>query len=261
MMKSQAKKAVAFALAGAMALMMAGCGSKGTSGTADVQAKGEGVMDYAAYAAAADDTAVTIETFVQGKQALWTNPDTGVSTASLYTEDANGGYFIYRMEMTPEDYERMVPGTKLRIEGTKTSWSGEAEIAEGTGKYTFEDGTYVATPVDLTESFADIDKLLTYQNRSVSFSDLQVAARSDGSVYNYKWDGSGDEGDDLYFTVTSGDTSYDFVVESDLCGTDSAVYQAVKGLAVGDTINVEGFLYWYEGPQMHVTSVSVSKGR
>ena len=26
---------------------------------------------------------------------------------------------------------------------------------------------------------------------------------------------------------------------------------------VGDTVDVEGFLYWYEGPQPHITSITV----
>ena len=40
-------------------------------------------------------------------------------------------------------------------------------------------------------------------------------------------------------------------------GADSDVYKAVEALQVGDTINVEGFLYWYNGAQPHLTSVTV----
>ena len=38
-------------------------------------------------------------------------------------------------------------------------------------------------------------------------------------------------------------------------GTD--VYTTVTNLKVGDVIDVEGFLYWYNGAQPHVTSVTV----
>ena len=39
-------------------------------------------------------------------------------------------------------------------------------------------------------------------------------------------------------------------------GADSEVYKAIEALNVGDVIDVEGFLYWYEGAQPHVTSVT-----
>ena len=35
------------------------------------------------------------------------------------------------------------------------------------------------------------------------------------------------------------------------------VYEAVKALNVGDTVDLEGFLYWYEGANPHITSVTV----
>ena len=43
---------------------------------------------------------------------------------------------------------------------------------------------------------------------------------------------------------------------TELLGTD--VYEAVKALNVGDVIDMEGFLYWYEGVNPHITSVSAA---
>ena len=45
-------------------------------------------------------------------------------------------------------------------------------------------------------------------------------------------------------------------VRPDLCGADSDVYKAVKELKIGDKIDMEGFLYWYEGVNPHITSVT-----
>ena len=73
----------------------------------------------------------------------------------------------------------------------------------------------------------------------------------------YKWDGSGQEGDDLYFKVSLDDKEYTFTVESYLCDKTTEVYQAVKNLKVGDVVDMEGFLYWYEGVNPHITSVKV----
>ena len=36
---------------------------------------------------------------------------------------------------------------------------------------------------------------------------------------------------------------------------DIAIYKAVKELAIGDVVDLEGFLYWYEGVNPHITSV------
>jgi hypothetical protein len=48
-------------------------------------------------------------------------------------------------------------------------------------------------------------------------------------------------------------------VESYLCDKDSDVYKAVEELQVGDVVDLEGFLYWYEGPNPHITSVTVEE--
>ena len=91
-----------------------------------------------------------------------------------------------------------------------------------------------------------------------------MARSPDGSggaaAFLYTGDGSGAQGDDLYFNVTVGDSEevYTFTVESYLCGSDTEVYKAVEGLQVGQTIDCEGFLYWYEGVNPHITSVTVA---
>ena len=75
----------------------------------------------------------------------------------------------------------------------------------------------------------------------------------------YKWDGSGQDGNDLYFNVTVDGTTYNFCVESDLCDADTDVYAAVKALKIGDKIDLEGFLYWYNGANPHITAVTPAK--
>ena len=61
----------------------------------------------------------------------------------------------------------------------------------------------------------------------------------------------------MYFKASYNGQTYDFCVEFYLRGQDTDVYKAVEALNVGDTIDVEGFLYWYEGANPHVTSVTV----
>jgi hypothetical protein len=89
---------------------------------------------------------------------------------------------------------------------------------------------------------------------------VEPSKNKDGQevAWTYKWDDSGEEGDDLYFNVSSNGKTYSFTVESYLCDQNSDVYKAVKELKVGDVIDMEGFLYWYEGPNPHITSVKAA---
>ena len=68
--------------------------------------------------------------------------------------------------------------------------------------------------------------------------------------------GSGSDGDDLYFNVSVNGSTYTFTVESYLCDNTTEVYSAVKNLTIGQVIDMEGFLYWYEGVNPHITAVA-----
>ncbi len=211
------------------------------------------VMSYADYVAADVDTEVTVETYVQAKQGWWENE--GVGNATFYTQDEDGAYFLYNMPCSEEDYDKMVPGTKIRVKGFKSEWSGEVEITDAT--YEIIDGNYVAKATDVTDKLG-ADDLVDYMNQFVAFNGMTVeGSGDDGAAFLYNWDGSGTQGDDLYFNVSKDGKTYTFCVESYLCGSDTDVYKTVEGLKVGDTVDVEGFMYWYEGPQPHVTSVTV----
>ena len=244
------KKLMSLFLVLALAFACVGCGS-GSDGDAD--AKSEGVMTYEEYAAAALDTEVVVETFVQAKQSWWEDK------ATVYTQDKDGAYFIYNMACSEEDYAKLEKGTKIKVTGYKAEWSGEVEIIDAT--FEIEEGNYVAEAEDVT-SLLGKDELIDHQNKFVSFKGLTVeAAGQDESgadvPFLYNWDGSGKDGDDLYFNVSLDGETYTFTVESYLCDNTTDVYNAVKGLNIGDKIDAEGFLYWYEGVNPHITSVTV----
>ncbi len=254
-------------LMSASILALAGCGSSSSStstatpsATATSTAAEEtssDVMSYAEYASAAIDSEVTVETYVQAKQGWWENNGQGVAT--VYTQDEDGAYFLYNMPMTEEEYNELTEGTKIKVTGYKSEWSGEVEITDAT--FEIEDGSYIAEAEDLTDVLADEDELIKHQNEKVAFKGLTVSASTDADgnevAYLYNYDGSGTQGDDLYFNVDLDGNTYTFTVESYLCGKDTDVYKAVEALNVGDTIDVEGFLYWYNGVNPHITSVTV----
>ena len=267
------KKLTVSVLALAMALSLAACGggsassseaasseaasseavsseaasTEATESTAEVS-----VMSYADYAAAEVDSPVCVETYVQAKQSWWEDK------ATLYTQSPDGAYFIYDMAVSQEDYDKMVPGTKLLVTGYKAEWEGEVEIIDATYEI-LEGDTFVAEATDVTDQLGP-DTLVDFQNQFVSFKGMTVEAANDaGDAFLYKWDGSGSDGDDLYFNVSKDGQTYSFTVESYLCDNTTDVYNAVKALNVGDVVDMEGFLYWYQGANPHITSVTAAQ--
>ena len=217
------------------------------------EGKSEGVMTHAEYIAADLDTEVVVETYVQAKQSWWDNK------ATVYTQDQDGAYFLYNMACSEEDYAKLVPGAKIKVTGYKSEWSGEVEIVDAT--FELEEGSCVAEPVDVTDLLGK-DELIDHQNELVTFSGMTVEAAGKDDAGNdvaflYNWDGSGEDGNDLYFKVSKDGATYTFTVESYLCDNTTDVYAAVKNLQIGDTVDLEGFLYWYEGVNPHITSVTV----
>ena len=138
--------------------------------------------------------------------------------------------------------------------GYKSEWSGEVEVTDAV--FEIEDGSYVAEAEDVT-SLLGTDELIDHQNEYVAFKGMTVEDSGDGAAFLYSWDGSGSDGDDLYFQVSYNGQTYTFTIESYLCDNTTEVYQTVKNLKVGDTVDMEGFLYWYEGVNPHITSVTV----
>ncbi len=260
------KRILVLLLALVMVLSLAACGKKDddkkdnnnetTPAVSDKDdfAKSEGVMTYQQYADAAVDAEVIVETFVQDKQSWWDNK------ATIYTQDNEGAYFIYEMQCSEADYAKLVKGQKIRVKGYKADFQGEKEIADAT--FEILDGNYIAPAMDIT-NYLGTDELVKYQNRYVEFKGMTVAPSTDADgnevAFLYKWNGSGQDGDDLYFNVEHNGKTYSFTVESYLRDKDSDVYKAVKELKVGDKINLTGYLYWYDTVNPHIISVATAK--
>ena len=215
----------------------------------------DGVMSYEEYVQAELDSTVTIEAYVQANQSWWDGK------IKLYLQDKNhGAYFAYDMPCTEAEAAKLaVPGTRVRITGVKAEWSGEVEILDAT--YEILEGSYIAEPEDVTALFGT-NELINHINEKIAVKGARVVGQNvEGKEYAflYAWDGSGsrDSNSDLYFNVAINGQTYTFTVESYLCDSTTDVYKAVEGLKVGDTIDLEGFLYWYNGPNPHITGVTV----
>ncbi|MBQ8835416.1 MAG: hypothetical protein IJ001_10930 [Oscillospiraceae bacterium] len=256
------KKFIALLLALTMVLAFAGCAStqEPTEGTteaptttateAPTEAATEApteaevtVMTHEEYVAAELDSEVVIETYVQGHQSWWDNKIT------VYCQSPDGAYFLYELACSEEDAAKLVPGTKIRVTGYKGEWAGEVEVMDGTFEFVEDGDTFVAEALDVTELLGT-EELINHQNEFVSFTGLTVEA------VEYK---NGEPGDDVYLTLGYNGASYSFCVEIYLTGAETDVYTTVGELEVGDVVNVEGYLYWYEGVNPHITAITVAE--
>ena len=245
------KKYIALMLALCMVLSFAACGKKAeepapapvateapaaTEAPLVEEAPAE-VMTYEEYVAAELDSQVIVDCYVQATQSWWEDKIT------VYAADEDGAYFLYEMACSEEDAAKLTAGTGIRVTGYKGEWAGEVEIMDAT--FEFIEGTYVAEPMDAT-ALLGTEELIEHQNQLATFKGLTVEAIS------YKND---QPGDDIYLTLSLDGNPYEFCVEVYLTGPESDVYTTVGELAVGDTVDVEGFLYWYEGVNPHITAI------
>ena len=226
------KKLFAAVLALAMTASLAACAGGNSSSSQAASTSSEAQQSSSA---ASDSTASQAEpaTVLTHEEYMAAELDTQVTVetyvqakqswwedkATIYAQSEDGAYFIYDAACSEELYEQLTPGTCIRVTGYKGEWSGEVEIMEGTIELVDAE-PYTATALDVTELL-------------------------------------GTEGDDLYFNVSYNGETYTFTVESYLCDSSSEVYNAVKNLEIGQTVDLEGFLYWYEGVNPHITSVTV----
>lgn len=208
----------------------------------NIEWKERSTMTWEEYNLAILDANVSIEAYVQATQSWWNN------SVIVYLQDFDGGYLAYNLECSKEDAEKLIPGTKIRIKGYKGEWAGEVEILDGTFEFIDDGTTYIAKPIDLT-SLLESDKLIDYQNMLVFFNDMTVVS------VEYK---AGEPGNDIFVTLSKNGIEYNFFVERYLTGPDTDVYKAVCELKAGDVVDVEGFLYWYNGMNPHITKITQS---
>lgn len=237
------KKLIALVLVAIMSLSLFACGGD------DLAKKSEGVMTYAEYDAAAVGDKVVIEAYVQATQSWWEDKIT------VYAADPDGAYFIYELKCSEEDSKKLTPGTKIKVTGDKAEWKGEIEIMNGTFEFA-DDLTYVAPAKDVT-SLLGTEELVKNQNALVLFKGMTVVASQNdaGEDVPFTYE-AGTPGKDIYIKLSYNGQTYDFCVEQYLTNKDTDVYKAVEALKIGDVIDVEGYLYWWNGINPHITKVT-----
>ena len=237
------KKLIALFMAMVMVLSFAACANSKPAGKAEEEKSP--AMSYEEFMAAETDAVVCIDSYVQATQSWWYDDEASHGKVTVYLQDKDGAYFAYEVNMTEEEAGKLVPGTKVRVNGTKAEWAGEVEVMNGTIEI-LDGETFIAEAKDVTALMgtedleAEMNKLVTV--KGMTFKSLSYKESS--------WD------HDIYVTLTLGETDYEFCVENTLTGPDTEVYKAVEALQAGDVVDVTGYLYWYEGPNTHITSIT-----
>lgn len=244
----------------------------------DTAEKSADVMTYDEFVAADFGSEVVIEAYIQ---ALQTRTD---DMATIYVQDEGGAYLIYQMEISADLYWSLEAGNKIKVTGIKSSLedadaaeteaaeteAAETEAAETEASETeaandsseaaaasaavcitdavieVEEGSYIAEAQDVTDLLGT-DDLAEYQNAYVSFSGMTLETFDDGATYHYGKDGTGEDGDDLYFNVSLNGETYTFVIAANLCDNSSVVYNVLRLLLAGEVMDMTGYLSWDEG--------------
>ena len=207
----------------------------------DPNAKSEGVMTHAEFMAAAVDSEVVIEGFVQAKQSWWDDKGT------FYLQDGTGGYYVYEMPCSKSEYDSLTVGTKVQVTGARAKWGSFDEIMNVTDWKIVGSDKYVAKATDITAKLGNNAELVKNTGMFVSIKDLTFKSAT------YKNGG----GDDIWVAFEKDGAEYSFTVEVYLTGTDSEAYTSVADLVADDVVDIEGFLVWYENTvDLHITKIT-----
>lgn len=248
------KSIIALALVSVMGLtMFTGCKKDNTQTveTVPMLVTDGSTLTYNEFMATNYGEQVTVAGYVQAKMAYISE---GQNT-SLFVKDqtSDNAYFIYNAIMTQDVYNSITEGTPIKITGTKNVFNKQIQIANATVEVL--SGTPVVTnPIDITTIFAS--SASDYLNRKIQLTGFTVETFSDGAVFHYGYNGSGSNGDAIFFNASYNGVTYLFTVNNYLTDPSTEVYTAVQNLQAGQTITIQGYMYVYENPMVQVTSIT-----
>ena len=213
-----------------------------------------GVMSFQAFQAAEDDSPVTVEGYVQAKEARRDG------CCSLYMQNEEGAFYLSRMRCSQQEYDTLKTGQKIRVNGYKSHWNDAVEISDAS--FTLMEGNLITEAADVTALIGS-DALIQHQNEKVAFSGMIVEVMPDGhSVWYSGWDNtaSAEEDSELWFRASSAGTVCDFTIKPSLCENRDEVIETLQLLQAGDRVDLTGFLRYYNGALPRITAITQSEG-
>lgn len=222
----------------------------------------EDSMSYADFMALEAGDDAIIEGYIAAKQSWWADK----ATMYLTTDTAGEGYFLYNFACTKEEYDNTYKiGTKIQVYGALATYAGELEI---TGESINYDLTNVITDapkmpntiIDVTSSVKSEDLLGIQNSRFTATLKVKEYTTTDqntgiaeSKVYGYQGDAPTE---DLYLIlVDASGNELACCVEQYLTSSYADVKAVLDTLAIGDMVEIEGFMYWWNGANPHITSI------
>ena len=195
-------------------------------------------LTWAEYIATAKDTAIVVKGYVTA----FSSAKNGASYNTIYIQDENGGYYIYKLSEDPVDLG-IKKGSYIRATGKKDLYSGTHEVVDATIEFLSETET-VQTPVDYTEIYKQAatsekklknDALVKKQGLLVTIKGVTITDQDvSGGYYKFSLDGM---------------TSY-VRISSSVCPLNKEDQKAFKQLHTekkGWTADVTGVICVYDG--------------
>ncbi len=212
-------------------------------GAASASGAEEGVMTWEEFQACDYSEPVTVDTYLQSWW-IWSG-----SYVLFFAQGPDGGYYINKALPMDEVKDFMVPGTAVRISGTKVQDSGSYYPCIQDPVLSLRDAEpWVAEAEDVT-GLLGTDGLDRCQFCRVVFRGMTVEpslirGNPEPQAFLYGDDGSGahESNSDLYFNASLGGKTFRFRVHTGMNGNDTEVYRAVEGLRIGDTVDLEGIM-------------------
>ena len=224
-----------------------------------------------------DGEEVQAEGFVIAKTTYY-NGTTNLYIAGSQSDEKSTtaeGYYVYNYECSQDEYNKLVVNhpeqifTYVTVAGTKASYAGMQEIIDAKVTIESSDATFgslyihsgegAGVPLDVVqEQYMAAAFFGTLKVKEYTTTD-QNATVAENKAYGYKGD---TPTDDLYFILEDEagnelSCCVEAYVDYSAFGSDhkKELYQNVMSLQVGDTVEVSGFLYWWNGPNPHIIQI------
>lgn len=185
----------------------------------------------------------------------------------VMNEDKTGTYYVYRASMTKEEFDGLKLGDPVAVsECPSTTYKGLIESSKAVVKpidYTvptnlqpIDVAALVPTPVD-NEFITQNKELVYYQNTYASLTGWKITKMGSASA-------TGTSTTQTMLTLEKNGFETTVAINKDIVPLDSTaattLFETVRGLKVGDFVDIKGFVSVYNDYQMLVTGAdSITK--
>lgn len=206
------------------------------------------IMTYEEWLASEEGSAVKIKGVLTAKETYST--EYGNTSFYLKDESAVGGYMIYRIACTQEQYDNdFVIGNTIVVSAEKDIYNGMHETADGTSSYKVLSTGATVTADNITSVISGATDaagvtaaMIPYQGRSVTFTGIITAVTTSSSK--------------TYLTVQVGTNTIRYVLSSYFMSTTGEAFTELANKAIiGIEATFTGVMAWSSSNAPYPTAI------